>query len=128
MPDKNSDTIITTVMEQLVAEGPLAMAQVMTALMNPAMRMEREQFLGAGHYERAAERRGYDDGTEPELVDTLAGTAEPGGARDRRDRRAVLSPGAGPKPAVWADARAARSCWRWPRCRCAMSRPASLCG
>jgi transposase-like protein len=74
MPDKTSDTIIAAVVEQLVAEGPQAMAQVMTALMNLAMRMEREQFLGAGHYERAAERRGYANGTKPKLIDTLAGT------------------------------------------------------
>ena len=58
MPDKNSDTISAAVMEQLMAEGPQAMAQIITALMNLAMRMEREQFLGAGHYERAPERRG----------------------------------------------------------------------
>ena len=92
MPDKNSDTIIATVMEQLMAEGPQAMAQIITALMNLAMRMDREQFLGAGHYERAAERRGYANGTKSKLIDTLAGTAEPGGAQDRWDRRAVLSP------------------------------------
>jgi len=41
-----------------MVEGPQAMAQIITALMNLAMRMEREQFLGAGHYERAADRRG----------------------------------------------------------------------
>ena len=74
MPDKNSDTIIAAVMEQLMAEGPQAMAQIMTALMNPAMRMEREQFLAAGHHERAPERRGYANGTKPKLIDTLAGT------------------------------------------------------
>jgi putative transposase len=74
MPDKNSDTIIATVMEQLMAEGPQAMAQIITALMNLAMRMDREQFLGAGHYERAAERRGYANGTKSKLIDTLAGT------------------------------------------------------
>ena len=59
MPDRTSDTIIATVMEQLMAEGPQAMAQVITALMNLALRMEREQFLAAGHYERVPERRGY---------------------------------------------------------------------
>ncbi len=74
MPDKTNDTVIATVMEQLMAEGPQAMAQIITALMNLAMRMEREQFLGAGHYERAAERRGYANGTKPKLIDTLAGT------------------------------------------------------
>jgi hypothetical protein len=74
MPDKTSDTIIAAVMEQLVAEGPQAMAQVMTALMNLAMRIEREQFLGEGPYERVAERRGYANGTKPKLIETLAGT------------------------------------------------------
>ena len=57
-----------------MAEGPQAMAQIITALMNLAMRMEREQFLGAGHYERTVDRRGYANGTKPKLVDTLAGT------------------------------------------------------
>ena len=74
MPDKTNDKVIAVVIEQLVAEGPQAMAQVMTALMNLAMRMEREQFLGAGHYERAVDRRGYANGTKPKLIDTLAGT------------------------------------------------------
>lgn len=74
MPDKTNDTIIAAVMEQLVAEGPQAMAQVVTALMNLAMRMEREQFLNAGHYERVPERRGYANGTKPKMIDTPAGT------------------------------------------------------
>jgi transposase-like protein len=74
MPDKTNDTVIATVMEQLMAEGPQAMAQIITALMNLAMRMEREQFLGAGHYERAVDRRGYANGIKPKLIDTLAGT------------------------------------------------------
>ena len=128
MPDKTNDTVIATVMEQLMAEGPQAMAQAIAALMNLAMRMEREQFLGAGHDERVVDRRGYGNGTKPGPIDTLAGTAELGCAQDGRNGRAVLPASAGPKPAVWANARAARSCWRWPRCRCAVSRPASLCG
>ncbi len=74
MPDKTNNTIIATFTEQLMAEGPQAMAQIISALMNLAMRMEREQFLGAGHYERAPERRGYANGTKPKLIDTLAGT------------------------------------------------------
>ena len=41
----SNDTTIAAVMEQLMAEGPQAMAQVMTALMNAAMRLERERFL-----------------------------------------------------------------------------------
>ena len=70
----SNDTTIAAVMEQLMAEGPQAMAQVMTALMNAAMRLERDQFLGAGHYERSLGRRGYANGTKIKKIDTPAGT------------------------------------------------------
>ena len=49
---QNQDTIVTALMEQLIAEGPDGMAQVFTALFNLALRLERERFLGAGLYER----------------------------------------------------------------------------
>lgn len=52
-------------------------------LLNPAMRMGCLQFLAAGTDVRAAERRGYAEGTRPELIDTPAGTASLGCARDR---------------------------------------------
>ena len=38
------------------------------------MRIERERFLGAGHYERTANRQGYANGTKPKRIDTPAGT------------------------------------------------------
>ena len=69
-----NDTTIASLLEQLIAEGPQAMSQVMTTLMNVAMRLEREQFLGAGHYERGPERLGYANGVKSKKVDTLAGT------------------------------------------------------
>jgi putative transposase len=69
-----TDTTIANLLEQLIADGPQAMSQVMTTLMNVAMRLEREQFLGAGHYERGADRRGFANGTKPKKVDTPAGT------------------------------------------------------
>ena len=34
----------------------------------------RERFLGAGHYERTASRRGHANGSKPKRVDTPAGT------------------------------------------------------
>jgi len=70
----SKDTAIAAVMEQLIAEGPQAMAQVMTTLMNTAMRLEREQYLGAGHYERDPGRRGYANGAKPKKIDTPLGT------------------------------------------------------
>jgi transposase-like protein len=50
------------------------MSQVMTMLMNLAMRLEREQYLGAGHYERSSGRRGYANGAKPKKIDTPLGT------------------------------------------------------
>jgi Transposase, Mutator family len=39
-----------------------------------AMSLEREQFLGTGHYERDPQRRGYANGYKAKKVDTQAGT------------------------------------------------------
>ena len=69
-----NDTTIARLLEQLIAEGPQAMREVTTTLMNVAMSLEREQFLGAGHYERGPERRGYANGYKPKRIDTTAGT------------------------------------------------------
>jgi Transposase, Mutator family len=69
-----TDTMFSALLERLIAEGPQAMTQIMTTLMNVAMRLEREQFLGAGHYERDADRRGFANGYKPKKIDTLAGT------------------------------------------------------
>ena len=38
------------------------------------MRLERERFLGAGLYERTADRRGYANGYKAKKLDTPAGT------------------------------------------------------
>lgn len=71
-----NDTTIARLLEQLIAEGPQAMREVTTTLMNVAMSLEREQFLGAGHYERGPERRGYANGYKPKRIDTTAGTLD----------------------------------------------------
>ena len=68
------DTTLAGILEQLITDGPQEVAQIVTTLMNLAMRTEREQFLGAGHYERGAERLGYANGYKPKTVDTTAGT------------------------------------------------------
>ena len=51
MPD-SQDRTIDDVMELLAEQGPAGMAAVFTRLFNLAMRFERENFLGARHYER----------------------------------------------------------------------------
>ena len=61
-------------MEQLIANGAEDMASVFSGLFDLAMRIEREQFLEAGHYERTPLRRGYANGVKPKRLDTPAGT------------------------------------------------------
>ena len=73
MPEAR-DRIIDEWMEQLIQQGPEGMAAVFTRLFNLAMRFERENFLGARHYEHTDERRGYANGVKPKRTDTQAGT------------------------------------------------------
>lgn len=70
----HQDRIVAALMEQLIETGPESMAHVFTALFNLAMRLEREQHLGAGLHERNEGRRGYANGYKPKTVDTPAGT------------------------------------------------------
>ena len=57
--DDWKDTAVAAVLEQLIEHGPDDMASVFARAFELAMRIERERFLGAGHYERTPERRGY---------------------------------------------------------------------
>jgi len=75
MQDRN-DRIITDLMEQLIASGPDGMASAFTTLLNLAMRLEREQHLGARAYERTPERGGYANGYKPKRLDTAARDVE----------------------------------------------------
>jgi putative transposase len=70
----HQDRIVAALMEQLIETGPDGMAQVFTALFNLAMRLEREQHLGAALHERSEGRRGYANGYKPKTVDTPAGS------------------------------------------------------
>jgi putative transposase len=61
------------VMELLNENGFEAYAQVMQILLNEAMKIEREQALGAQLYQRTDDRRGYANGYKPKTVDTRMG-------------------------------------------------------
>ena len=71
---RDQDTAIEALMEQLIANGAEDLASVFSGLFDLAMRIEREQFLEAGHYERTPLRRGYANGAKPKRLDTPAGT------------------------------------------------------
>jgi len=72
--DRQQDTGIEAILEQLIEHGPNDIASVFARAFELAMRIERERFLGAGHYERTASRRGYANGSKPKRIDTPAGT------------------------------------------------------
>ena len=73
MPE-HQDKIVAALMERLIAHGPEDMGGVFAELFNLALRLERERFLGAGLYERTADRRGYANGYKAKKLDTPAGT------------------------------------------------------
>ncbi|MAU53372.1 MAG: IS256 family transposase, partial [Roseovarius sp.] len=50
--DRRKDTAIEAILEQLIEHGSGDIAGVFARAFELAMRIERERFLGAGHYER----------------------------------------------------------------------------
>ena len=57
-------------MEQVAAEGLDAISEMVRILINEAMLLEREQYLGAWPYEWSPERKGYVNGYKPKTVKT----------------------------------------------------------
>ena len=66
-------TLPEEILEQIAAEGLEALPELIQILINEAMRLEREQHLGAGHYERRPDRRGHANGYKPKTVKTRLG-------------------------------------------------------
>jgi hypothetical protein len=69
-----NDRTVDALMEQLIETGPDGLAAAFVAMMNLAMRMERERHVGARAYERSAARTAYANGYKPKKIDTPAGT------------------------------------------------------
>lgn len=60
-------------MELLIENGFDSMADVLKILLNEAMKIERQDCLAAGPYQRTAQRKGYANGYKPKTVDTRMG-------------------------------------------------------
>jgi len=60
-------------MELLIENGFDGMADVLRILLNEAMKIEREDCLAAGAYQRTPNRKGYANGFKPKTVDTRMG-------------------------------------------------------
>lgn len=72
--DRRKDTAVEAVLEQLIEHGLGEIASVFARAFELAMQIERERFLGAAHYERTPDRRGYANGYKSKRIDTPAGT------------------------------------------------------
>lgn len=66
-------TLPTELLEQLTSEGFDFLPELIRILVNAAMQIERQKYLGAGPYERSEERQGYANGYKPKTVKTRLG-------------------------------------------------------
>jgi len=65
---------VAALLSEGIDGGGSPLLGVLSLILNQAMRLERSQFLGAGEYERSAERRGYANGFKSRAVQTRIGT------------------------------------------------------
>ncbi len=76
MTDRRESTPIDRVMAILTEEGFGGMANAVAILINEAMKLERDVWLGAAPYERTEKRRGYANGFKDKRVKTRVGTID----------------------------------------------------
>lgn len=76
MTHQVQDNQFHDVCELLNQHGFEAMKEAMTVLINEAMRIERQNYLGAAPFERSDSRRGYANGFKPKSVVTRVGTLD----------------------------------------------------
>ena len=69
-------TTINAALELLAKHGLEEAGSAFEVLLNEAMRIERAEYLGAGHYERSADRNGYANGYKPKRVKSRLGELE----------------------------------------------------
>lgn len=73
MTYQNNCTLPTELLEQNAEQGLAAIPEMMRTLINAAMQMERQTYLGAAPYERSLERRDQANGFKPKTVATRMG-------------------------------------------------------
>ncbi|HEY9680006.1 MAG TPA: transposase [Oculatellaceae cyanobacterium] len=73
MPNQNNDNSLQDILELLSKEGLDGTGEALRLLLNAAMVLEREKYLGAAHYERNEQRRGHANGFKPKTIQTRSG-------------------------------------------------------
>ena len=73
MTQEKENNLLASLMQMVNENGLEAVAETFRILLNEAMKIERDQSLGAGLYERTDNRQGYANGYKPKSVDTRMG-------------------------------------------------------
>lgn len=74
--DQVKDTVVDQIITGLIGQGEEGLKRVLELLFNTAMKVEREQFLGAVTHERTEERKGYANGYKPKALQTRMGALD----------------------------------------------------
>jgi transposase-like protein len=61
-------TLPTELLEQVAEQGLEFLPELIRIIINTAMQVERQKYLGVGPYERSAERQGHSNGFKPKTV------------------------------------------------------------
>jgi transposase-like protein len=70
---ENDCTLPKEYLEQLTEQGLDSLSDLIRVMVNEAMRIERENYLGAKPYERSEDRQGHANGYKPKTVKTRVG-------------------------------------------------------
>jgi putative transposase len=73
MPNQNNDNSLQDILELLTNSGLDGATEALRMLLNAAMFLEREKYLGAAQYERSEQRKGYANGFKNKTVQTRSG-------------------------------------------------------
>jgi putative transposase len=66
-------TVPGELLDQITEQGLDFIPELVRILVNAAMRAEREQYLGAGPYQRSSQRQGYANGYKDKTLKTRMG-------------------------------------------------------
>ena len=70
---ENKYSFDTAILKSLIEQGPSFVMELLRLGMNEAMKVEREQFLNAGAYQRTEARQGHANGFKPKTLNTGSG-------------------------------------------------------
>ena len=70
---ENKYSFDSQILKALIEQGPSFVMELLRLGMNEAMKVEREQFLNAGAYQRTEARQGHANGFKPKTLNTGSG-------------------------------------------------------